>query len=405
MSAHMTKLFRMLANNAGTIEAIMAGDASLSTEKALASFEQLNSYNLAFETASGSIRLSSSFQQFLDMALKTDKNILTNIDVGGYWRSIIHNLDQMNQSDVRGAYLDSDQYKRAVIDGIYQLIDGVNSNILQLRTRLDNKFGYVNSLSAKRKENEQAIIEAKALREALNIIDAEEIYQRLPNDNKIVQIINIDLIQGKLQAQNELLNALSILQTLLVGFRRLEGRTKLVKEFKTFFDTHSEPNFEELISANENDIIPNIINFTSPLKGHCLPDDDNVLVQQDLIEIIQSIEVDNTQRYRKTREANSELDLNDDNTEIAQEDSPSQIWLQDILIHTVKNNTSILVSNHYHTADIKFDFDVYLDMIYTEWFRVPTSKSKYFKVTPIGKEGDIFNGDFAIEDIEICYKP
>lgn len=405
MSAHMTKLFRMLANNADTIEAIMAGDASLSTEKALASFEQLNSYNLAFETASGSIRLSSSFQQFLDMALKTDKNILANIDVGGYWRSILHNLDQMNQSDVRGAYLDSEQYKRAVIDGIYQLIDGVNSNILQLRTRLDNKFGYVSSLSAKRKENEQAIIEAKALREALNIIDAEEIYQRLPNDNKVVQIINIDLIQGKQQAQNELLNALSILQTLLVGFRKLEGRTKLVKEFKTFFDTHSEPNFEELIPASENDIIPNIINFITPLKGFCLPDDDNVLVQQDLIEIIQSIEVDNTQRYREKREANSDLDLKDDNTEITQDDSQSQIWLQDILIQTVKNNTSILVSNHYHKANIEFDFDVYLDMIYTEWFRVPNSKSKYFNVTPIGRVGDVFNGDFAIEDIEICYQP
>jgi len=141
------------------------------------------------------------------------------------------------------------------------------------------------------------------------------------------------------------------------------------------------------------------------LKGLCLPDDDNVLVQQDLIEIIQSIEVDNTQRYREKREANSELDLKDDNTEISQDDSQSQIWLQDILIQAVKNNTSILVSNHYHTANIEFDFDIYLDMIYTEWFRVPSSKSKFFNVTPIGREGDVFNGDFAIEDIEICYQP
>ncbi|MCF6459175.1 hypothetical protein [Pseudoalteromonas sp. MMG024] len=405
MSAHIAKLFRMLAKNAETIEAIMSGDASFSTEQSLASFEQLNSYNLAFETASGSIRLSSSFQQFLDMALKTDKNILANIDVGGYWRSIIHNLDQMNQSDARGAYLDSEQYKRAVVDGIYQLIDGVNSNILQLRTRLDNKFGYVNSLSAKRKENEQAIVEAKALREALNIIDAEEIYQRLPNDNKIIRIINIDLIQGKLQAQNELLNALSILQTLLVGFRKLEGRTKLIKEFKTFFDTHSEPNFEDLVPVNEQEHIPQIINFVNPIKDHCLPDDNNVLVQKELIEIIQSIEVDNTQNFKRSREANSELNLDDDNTEIHQEDSQSQIWLQDILIYTVKNNTSVLVSNHYQTANIELDFDIYLDMIYTEWFRIPSSKSKYFEVKPIGEVDEIFNGDFAIEDIEVCYKP
>ena len=400
----MAKLFRMLAKNADTIHLIMSGDATLTTEKSLASFEELNAYNLAFETASGSIRLSSTFQQFVDMALKTDKNILSNIDVGFYWRSILHNLDQMNHATSRSEFLDSEQYKRALKDGIYQLIDGVNHNILQLRSRLDNKFGYVNSLAAKRKENEQAIVEAKALREALNIINADEIYQRLPNDSKVVKIINMDLIQGKLQAQNDLLNALNVLQTLLIGFRRLQGRTKLVKEFKTFFDTQTETEFDQIIPVDDNASFPDIINFVAPLSGHSFVDEDNVLLQDDLIEMIQSINIDIEEEFIVEREANSELDINDESNEIVQEDTQSQKWLEDILFLTVNNNTSLLVSEHFKTVSLEISLPDYLDIIYTEWFRVPENKSKYFVVNPIGQPDEIFNGDFAIEDIEICYK-
>lgn len=405
MSAHLAKLFRILANNASLIESIMTGEASLTTEESLASFDQLNRYNLAFETASGSIRLSSSFQRFVDMALKNDKNVLSNIDVGGYWRSILHNLDMMNQSSVSGAYIDSEQYKRVLIETIYQLIDGVNSSILQLRSRLDNKFGYVSSLAAKRKENEQAIVEVKKLREALNIICADEIYERLPNDSKVVKIINLDLIKGKLQAQNDLLNALNVLQTLLIGFRKLEGRTKLVKEFKTFFDTHSEPDFESLVPVDDKTDISNIINFVEPIPCQSLVDDENVLIQDDLLDIIQSLNIESIESFKVKKEANNDLNItDDDNNEVTQEDSLSQKWLEDVLMYTVNHNAPLLISTHFDSLNLEISYTDYLDVIYTEWFRIPHTKSKYFNLTPIGTQDLIFNGDFAIEDIEICYR-
>lgn len=401
----MSKLFRALAKHSETIESIMLGTCGLVDDKSLQAFEELNQYNLAFETASGTIRLSSSFQMFLDMALKTDKNILSNIDVGGYWRSILHNLDQMNRSESQGAYLDTDMYERSVTDGIYQLIDGVNHNILQLRTRLDNKFGYVNSLSAKRKENEQAIIEARALREALNIIDSAEIYERLPSNSILIRIINVDLIQGKQLAQNELLNALTVLQELLVGFRKLEGRARLVKEFKTFYDTNSEHEFDNLFPLQETAALNPLLNFSKPLKliGH--PDEDNPLQRDALIKIIESLVIEESKDI-VPRDENSELDLSEDDVEKEVEATVSQQWINALLTEACNNPSTRLSAKGKHQSDIDNLplLPTYIDMLYSEWLRLPVNIQKHFDFTSVGNEGTEFNGNFAIQDIEIIYK-
>lgn len=405
MASPLDKLFKMLARNSETIEQIINGDTQLNTEESLGAFDELNNHNLAFETASGTIRLSSAFQLFLDMSLKTDKTLLSNVDVGGYWRLILHNLSQMNAASTRGDHIDEQQYKRTVIDGIYHLIDAVNFNILQLRSRLDNKFGYVNSITAKRKENEQAIIEAKRLREALNIIDESEIYERLPNDAQLIKIINNDLIQGKSQAQNELLNALSILQELLFGFRKLEGRTRLVKSFKTLYDNNSKYEFE-LTPLHDFDELPPNLNIISGLELASSPDENNVFTQKDIIDIIQSMTKLESE-FKAPKEANNELTVESDTT-TTQEDTLTQRMLKEILIKAVKERVTIRLSEQYESLDVKerdtFDLSAYLDSCYAEWLRTPENKAKHFAFTTIGTAHESFMGNFTIDDIEICFR-
>ncbi|MFT6692857.1 MAG: hypothetical protein ACJAXH_003401, partial [Colwellia sp.] len=260
MSGAMRKMFRMLAKHASTIDTIITEGVLPPTEEALKGFDELHNYNLAFETASGSIRLSSAFQNFLENALKTERTLAINLDVGGYWRSILFNINQLNHSNTLGAYSDSDMYKRLVIDSIYQLLDGINNNIQQLRNRIENQFGYVHSISAKRKENEQAIAEARALRQALNIIDEAELLERPITDLRLLSIINNDLFGGKQSAIKELINALTLMQALLIGFRKLEGRSKLVRQFKQYFDTKTDHDFSDLISVEEISMPPKITN-------------------------------------------------------------------------------------------------------------------------------------------------
>jgi hypothetical protein len=380
----------------------MVGTCTLSDEESLSAFEELNHYNLAFETSSGSIRLSSSFQLFLDMSLKTDKNILSNIDVGGFWRSILHNLDQMNRSERQGAYVDTDMYERTVIDGIYQLIDGVNQNIYQLRTRLDNKFGYVSSISAKRKENEQAIIEAKSLREALGIIDSAEIYERLPNNSRLVRIINVDLLQGKQNAQNELLNALSVLQDLLLGFRKVEGRARLIKVFKSYYDNNTEHDFSGLFPLQEKALLNPLINLVKPIPIRLHPDETNPLQRDALVSIIESLSIDTENESVKVREENCELDTSDDDATKDIEVTPSELWLQSILITALQNPKDwIKVSTNHQQDSADMPLNVYLDLIYSEWLRLPAETAEHYTLNPMGYYDPVFNGNFSIVDLEI----
>ncbi|MBA6342500.1 hypothetical protein H4J59_16020 [Colwellia sp. MB02u-10] len=404
MSGAMRKMFRMLAKHAATIDTIITEGVLPPTEEALKGFDELHNYNLAFETASGSIRLSSAFQNFLENALKTERTLAINLDVGGYWRSILFNINQLNHSNTLGAYSDSDMYKRLVIDSIYQLLDGINNNIQQLRNRIENQFGYVHSISAKRKENEQAIAEARTLRQALNIIDEAELLERPITDLRLRSIINNDLFGGKQSAIKELINALTLMQALLIGFRKLEGRGKLVRQFKQYFDTKTDHDFSDLISVEDISMPPNITNLVKAMNIDVYPDESSLLTRNDLIDLAQSLNLEEGERFKKERDNNSSLDMTQDNVEKAVETPIGAKWLEDILLALIETpGDKVLVNNIYQQLQPECKPQLFLDAIYTEILRLPAEKSKFFIFKPLGNYSKSFNGNFDIKDISICF--
>jgi len=191
---------------------------------------------------------------------------------------------------------------------------------------------------------------------------------------------------------------------LLVGFRKLEGRGKLVRQFKQFFDTKTDHYFCDLISVEEIGMPPNIANLVEPMNINVYPDESSLLTRNDLIDLVQSLHIIEGERFKKDRDKNSSLDMTEADIEKEIETSIGVQWLEVMLLNLIQSpGNNVLVNDIYSQLKPECENQLFLDAIYTEILRLPFEKSKFFTFKPIGTYSATFNGNFDIKDISICF--
>jgi hypothetical protein len=397
----LARMFRLLTKHAEFIAEVSNSKSMPQTENAFKAFNDLARYNLVFETASGQIRLVSHFQKFIDQAFNVERARATDANISGYWEAILHNISGVKHAIAQGFFQDSERYFDMLADNVHELIYNLRSSIDQLRSRLDNSFGYVDSIVARRKENEHAIAECQRLIQAIEIVDFEHLHEIIGEHRQMKALIIIELQKGHEYALFELTNALRRMRTLLVGFRKLEARAQMVKQFKNYFNQHASYDFSDL---SEHKLLPKLLNRTKPTTLALNADPHTKLLQTELIELVERANFEQADKTAKEKKALGNFNSSNEGEEAMLIQSEIELWLDGCLSSAIQSGESISLVDYYQQKELSLPLSVFLDGMHSELLVMSGERKALFDIKTIGEEGRIFNGLFYVEDVEICFQ-
>jgi len=407
MSA-LRKFFTIAAKHCDLIETIsVEGELPLNDIEADKGFDLLCDYGVAYRTSQNSVRLVSDFQAFIDLVLKTDSLSSVNIDVSTIWNRIKHNIKAYNELTSSGQFEDALKSKRSIEDSVYQMVEGLKRNVELLRKRIENDFGYVTSLSAKKKENDLALYEADKLISSLKIINVEEVLELTNGSSEFYLLFRNDLMNGQLMALEGLNKAIDVMKAHMFRYRKLEDRAKSFKRFKAFVDENVglQALDEAFPFDNEVSVLPDLLNVSFMENLTSYPDPDQPILRDAYIDIVESIQLDKN-RVEPVKACEPSLGvINETTSDIVLEEPKSRLWIEKLLIATIEcKPNKIAVCDTYDAMEMQVTLHDYLDVMYCELLNLPSSKSTHFEINTLGDEHPIYNGNFDINEMTICCK-
>ncbi|MFT4924610.1 MAG: hypothetical protein ACI8WB_000693 [Phenylobacterium sp.] len=397
----LARMFRLLNKHADFIAEVANSKSMPQTENAFKSFADLRRYNLVFETATGQIRLVSHFQKFIDQAFNVDRTQAFDANIGGFWEAILHNIEGVKRANNQGFHHDSERYFEMLSDNVHELIYNLRSSIDQLRSRLDNNFGYIDSIAARRKENEHAIGECQRLIQQIEIVDFDHLNELVGEHRQMKSLIILELQKGHEYALFELTNALRRMRSLLVGFRQLEAKAQMVKRFRQYFNQHASADFSDL---SEQQAVPQLLNRAAPATLALHADPHNKALQSELVELVERANFELNDNPTKTPKQLGDFSSSNEDESSLLSQSEIELWLDDCLSSAIESAKPISLVNYYHDKQLALPLSVFLDGMHSELLVMSGERQNLFDIQTTGQHDKIFNGVFYVEDVQIGFR-
>jgi hypothetical protein len=396
----LARMFRMLTKHADFIAEIANTKSMPQTDHAFKSFADLRRYNLAFETATGQVRLVSHFQKFIDQTFNVEHNRATDANIGSYWQAMLHNIEGVKHANNLGFNHDSDRYFEVFCDNVHELIYNLRSSIDQLRSKLDNNFGYIDSIAARRKENQHAIGECQRLIKAIEIIDFAYLSELIGEHRQMKSLVVLELQKGHEYALFELTNALRRMRSLLVGFRQLEAKAQMVKQFRNTFNRQANYDFSDLATHKD---VPRLLNRVAGLNVQLNADPHSTLLQEELIELVQRTQFEPTDKPNKDKKTVGDFNSSNEDEQAQLSQSEIERWLDDCLSQAISTGEPISLVSYYHSQKLVLGLSVFLDGMHSELLVMSGQRKDLFNIKTSGEYDKVFNGVFYVKDVEVKF--
>ncbi|MCO6414066.1 MAG: hypothetical protein J5I92_15110 [Thiogranum sp.] len=128
-----------------------------------------------------------------------------------------------------------DSVRRELYSTVLTLQSTLIEESNQLEYYLDNQFGHVNSLRAKRRENEYCTQRARRYVDKLTLLNAAELGHLCGNEPELARLFFRKLLPNVQACRSRMLAAIPRLEKMLWAYRRTDTRTRLVRAMSNYF--------------------------------------------------------------------------------------------------------------------------------------------------------------------------
>jgi hypothetical protein len=360
---------------------------------------------LAMRTRYNQIRPIPELKSIVGVMIRSQRRRGVRGNVDEFYRQLQHEIGLYFLANRDGRTEDADVRFIA----IQILMDDINHNyeslLLDFRTKVNDKFGFVSNLSEKVIENEYAIAEAGRIIDELDVFDHDALLQ-LSGDDPILHDLFCSYFLGKMTSKltyfNHLLDAL---RRLIVEFRHQGRNANLVRSFYQ----HWQKNKSYFPAEYDEKTAPSVLKRCMAMPVFSYPDLESYVQADDLYTIVQSIDtgIEKKAKYDRTSRVMSGGSSEIIPVGVAEDDEKRINELFNKLVvemaRTNKETSAIRFLNENEDAGVSK----------TEWLFGILSKIEEMSL----EERDIFScsykgrnfygnvGNYYLEDLLLCLKP
>ncbi len=260
----LSRLFKC----AGTVSTTYYNTRVVKTDENASDIELLRQIRLLSPDIRDTFQLRSSFRQFLNTALSTERLFAIGANVGGYFSSLEKLLVEHSLALQDGRDASAEQYEMAIREAISDIADSIDDELTILHAMVATKFAAVSTIAEKRRQNLHYQDRTSKLVNLLENFHFADFADQLAGNEDLTLSFRA-LLEDRIPTFREKLKAvLQQLQQYLFEFRKIEDRARLVRSFALHLNRNPDwtpKNWDEAASP------PEWVGLATPMALACHP--------------------------------------------------------------------------------------------------------------------------------------
>lgn len=260
----LSRLFKC----AGTVSTTYYNTRVVKTDENASDIELLRQIRLLSPDIRDTFQLRSSFRQFLNTALSTERLFAIGANVGGYFSSLEKLLVEHSLALQDGRDASAEQYEMAIREAISDIADSIDDELTILHAMVATKFAAVLTIAEKRRQNLHYQDRTSKLVNLLENFHFADFADQLAGNEDLTLSFRA-LLEDRIPTFREKLKAvLQQLQQYLFEFRKIEDRARLVRSFALHLNRNPDwtpKNWDEAASP------PEWVGLATPMALACHP--------------------------------------------------------------------------------------------------------------------------------------
>jgi len=261
----LSRLFKC----AGTVSTTYYNTRVLKTDENASDIELLRQIRLLSPDIRDTFQLRSSFRQFLNTSLSTERLFAIGANVGGYFARLEKLVAEHSLAIQDGRDVAAEQYEMEIREAISDIADSIDDELTILHAMVATKFAAVSTIAEKRRQNLHYQERTSKLVNLLENFHFADFAEQLAGNEDLALSFRA-LLEDRIPNFREKLKAvLQQLQQYLFEFRKIEDRARLVRSFALHLNRNPDwtpKNWDETASP------PEWVGLAMPMALVCHPD-------------------------------------------------------------------------------------------------------------------------------------
>lgn len=261
----LSRLFKC----SGTVSTTYYNTRVVKTDENTSDIELLRQLRLLSPDIRDTFQLRSSFRQFLNTALSTERLFAIGANVGGYFTRLEKLVAEHSLAIQDGRDVAAEQYEMEIREAISDIADSIDDELTILHAMVATKFAAVSTVAEKRRQNLHYQDRTSKLVNLLENFHFADFADQLAGNEDLALSFR-SLLEDRIPTFREKLKAvLQQLQQYLFEFRKIEDRARLVRSFALHLNRNPDwtpKNWDEAASP------PEWVGLATPMELVCHPD-------------------------------------------------------------------------------------------------------------------------------------
>lgn len=246
----LSRLFKC----AGTVSTTYYNTRVVKTDENASDIELLRQIRLLSPDIRDTFQLRSSFRQFLNTALSTERLFAIGANVGGYFARLEKLVVEHSLAIQDGRDVAAEQYEMEIREAISDIADSIDDELTILHAMVATKFAAVSTIAEKRRQNLHYQDRTSKLVNLLENFHFADFADQLAGNEDLALSFRA-LLEDRIPTFREKLKAvLQQLQQYLFEFRKIEDRARLIRSFALHLNRNPDwtpKNWDEAASPPE----------------------------------------------------------------------------------------------------------------------------------------------------------
>jgi len=262
-------LLARLFKCSSTVSATYYNTRIVKSDENASDIELLRQIRLLSPDIRDTFQLRSSFRQFLNTALSTERLFAIGANIGGYFARLQKLVEEHAFAIQDGRDTAAEQYEMEIREAISDIADSIDDELTILHAMVATKFAAVSTIDEKRRQNLHYQDRTSKLVSLLENFHFADFADQLAGNEDLALSFRA-LLEDRIPSFREKLKAvLQQLQQYLFEFRKIEDRARRVRSFALHLNRNPDwtpKNWDETAEP------PQWLGIAAPIAFSCHPD-------------------------------------------------------------------------------------------------------------------------------------
>ncbi|MFQ6372590.1 phosphoenolpyruvate carboxylase [Shewanella sp. YIC-542] len=393
------KLLRLLGRHAELVMDAYLGGSVDEEKLEPATVKKLTDNGILWRPEAGeSLRLSRNVRALLEDGLKDERNRQINANVGSALATIKTLANHYREARASVDYSAAEAYLADLSEQVYSFTESLRYSIRVLWGRINNEFGYVGSISAKIRENELAQSQVSDLLNGLEMFEFSELGELAGDIRELRRLLVTSLQETLSTCAQELSVVQGRLLELLGRFRKIQGRTRLLKGWLLYTDLHPEYEVADHVAHKQ---VPALFNQAQPLMVPAAVDVHNAQHEPQLLTLVANIKsiMRHAQPQSAVQQAQAVEVLADEAFDLP--DNPLKQAVDGYFCAVIDSGRNQSALAYLAEQQLPWDAESWLFQVIGGFEGLSDEHKRYFALEPLGEAHPQYSGNFIIRDVEV----